>query len=62
MDKKLFRVGEKEAQFMQQSQCWTLEAVFRAIENAGLKLEQLQGSRYACRCNYVDPKKDNMYT
>jgi acyl transferase domain-containing protein len=45
-DKKLFRIGEKEAQFMQPSQCWTLEAVFRAIENAGIKLEQLQGTRY----------------
>jgi acyl transferase domain-containing protein len=51
VDKKLFRIGEKEAQFMQQSQCWTLEAVFRAIENAGLKLEQLQGTRLVFFCH-----------
>lgn len=44
-DKKLFRIGEKEAQFMQSVQCWVLEAVFRAIEHAGLKLEQIQGTR-----------------
>lgn len=48
-DKKLFRIGEKEAQFMQPVQCWVLEAVFRAVEHAGLKLEQLQGTRWVLR-------------
>ncbi|KAK7221935.1 hypothetical protein V2G26_009938 [Clonostachys chloroleuca] len=46
-DAPFFSVTVKEAASMDPMQRWTLEASYRALENAGIPIEQLRGSRTA---------------